>query len=307
MTCLRCHKPFLAPDQMLHGLHPECFCDEFKVEPQTDFRDLFETTSNSGPKARRDTAFKRINSSFFHGRYRKYSGALGAKNFIIKMQEPEFPELPAIEFVSNQLARVLGLQLPGFHFIYFQNQAYAFLSRNLMDVYAPATLDHIYKFLSDDSQFNCQDLCAVIQRETGRLSDVHRFVELCLFDALIGNNDRHGRNLAFLTKSGGVRTLSPFYDNPSYVGIADSAVLGTDLQPRGAIFTSSSTEPKLSDYVSEFKNLKFTSVVDRFRQKVIVKSQVIFETVQLAVALSPPRKNALTQLIENRMQELENG
>lgn len=305
-ACLKCTSA-ISEEEAIHGFHAGCFQAEFEISQLTDFRDLFERSSQTGPKGVRDPAFRKFNSSFFHGRYRKYSGTLESKNYIIKVQQPEFPELPAIEFVSNQIARLLGLHVPSFHFIHFRNQAFAFLSRNLMDIHAPATLDHIYKFVATDSQFNCETLSQIILSETGRLSEVQRFVELCLFDALIGNNDRHGRNLALITKSGGTRILSPFYDNPSYIGIADPMMFGTDIQPRGTIATATTGEPTLKDYVEEFNRLGHSQPIERFGQRVTSKAAAIFSTIRSSVTLSKERAASLVTLIEKRLQEFENG
>lgn len=288
-------------------MHNSCFCTEFNVGPQIDFSDIFEHSGNqekiTGPQA---PTFNKFNSSFFHGRYRKYSGLLGKNNYIIKMEQPEFPELPAVEYICNQLAKIWGLPLPEFHFIKYNNQLSSFLSRNLIDKYAPATLDHIYKFLKEDSNFDCETLSKIILNETERLSDVHRFVEICLFDSIIGNHDRHGRNLAFITRSGG-RILAPFYDNPSYIGIADTFLLSADIQPRGTIQTQASKEPMLKDYVKEFDRLGFTSATERFKQRVLSKNTSAIELIHNSKLLTSARKTALAKLIEKRMRELENG
>ena len=288
-------------------MHPECFSQEFEVEVGIDFSDIFEqTTSQEKITAPEGPANKRYNSSFFHGRYRKYSGSLSKKNYIIKVEEPNFPELPAVEYICNQLAKLLGLQLPQFHYILYNNQVPSFLSRNLMDNYAPATLDHIYKFLGENSSFDCETLSGIIQTQTGRLSDVHKFVEICLFDAIIGNHDRHGRNLAFVTRSGG-RILAPFYDNPSYVGIESNLLLGSDIQPRGTIYTKESKTPSIKDYVQEFKRLGLEPAVEKFGQKVISKSAAMMELIQNNKIISPKRTAALIRLIDSRIKELENG
>jgi serine/threonine-protein kinase HipA len=303
MLCLVCQQEI--KETPMHGMHAACFCAEFKVEPQTDFSDIFEAPSVQ-EKTTEQPVFKRFNSSFFHGRYRKYSGTLGKNNYIMKVEQPEFPELPAVEYISNQIAKVWGLPLPEFHFIKYNNNSFAFLSRNLMDTNAPATLDHIYKFLKEDSVFDCKTLAQIVQVETGRLGDVHRFVEICLFDSIIGNHDRHGRNLAFITKSGG-RTLSAFYDNPSYLGIADPLLLDADIQPRGTIQAGACTEPVVKDYVQEFEKLGLSSATDRFKQRILSKVPAAIELIENTKILSPRRKVAFVKLIEKRIQDLQNG
>lgn len=106
MTCLKCLK-LIPPNEIpIHGMHAACFTAAFGVEQTADFSDLFEQATQSGPREARSLAFQRFNSSFFQGRYRKYSATLGGGNYILKMQQPEYLELPAVEYVCNHVARI---------------------------------------------------------------------------------------------------------------------------------------------------------------------------------------------------------
>jgi hypothetical protein len=301
-----CDKAIEDSAKAVHGLHWDCFISEFNTESESDFIDLVERKSQSAPPSVENTVFDRFNSTFFHGKFRKYSARLCQKNYILKMEQTEFPELPAVEYVSNRIARLLGLQVPDHHLILYKNQTLTFVTRNFMDQFSAATQDHVYKFLKPEDTFSCEVIIRIIKQETRRLSEVHRFVELCLFDALIGNNDRHGRNLAFITRSASVRILAPFYDNPSYVGIADKIMLGADLQPRGFIHCSNTQEPLILDYVAEFRNHQLENVVARFKQRILARKRDIFELIGKARVLSMARRNALIKLIEKRIHEIEN-
>lgn len=306
MNCLKCKTPIVREVDSTHGYHADCFAAEFSTEITSNFTHLVERRAQSAPKNLGDD-FKHFNESFFHGKFRKYSAALGPANYILKMQQAECPELPAVEYLSNQLARLVNISVPDNHLILYSNVQPTFVSRNILDNASAATLDHIYKFLPEDSSFSCEELCEIISRETKRLSEVHKFTEICLFDSLIGNHDRHGRNLSFVTKAGGVRTLSPFYDNPSYIGIADDLMLEADLQPKGTISTKISAEPSIKDYVLEFSRLGYSEEVTKFRNKVVNKMSQIVATVREAPLLSPRRGSAFIKLIEKRLQELENA
>ncbi len=308
MNCLKCNNTIA--ELPVHGFHNRCFAIEFKVTPSrnTNFSKIYEQTANSAaPRTQNDPAFRRFNSSFFHGKYRKYSASLEDRNYILKLGQQDCVELPIIEFICNQLARKLGLEIPDFHLIRFENAHFAFVSRNFMDGLGTATSDHIYKFLDEGFNLDCETLIEAIKKNTGRLSEVERFTELCLFDSWIGNHDRHGRNLTLITKAGSMRTLSPFYDNPSYIGIAEESMLGADHQPRGAIFTFQSEEPTMKDYVIEFNRLGLTSVVERFRQKLTDNSTDLIGIVQNSPLLSEARKKAFITLLEKRLTELENA
>lgn len=303
MNCMRCKKT-IQDENPVHGFHSNCFETEFGLGVNHDFTHLIERRTEIAPGEQK---FGHVNESFFHGKFRKYSGSLGEKNYILKVQQPDCPDLPGVEYVSNRIARLLGIKVPDHHLILFKNQAPTFVSRNIMDHASTATLDHIYKFLPESSKFNCEELSELILRETNRISEVHLFVEICLFDALIGNHDRHGRNLAFVTKGGGLRNLAPFYDNPSYIGIADELMLDSDLQPRGTIATKKTNEPSMTDYVEEFSRLGHQAIVQRFKERTVTKMSSITEIVKSMTVLGLQRISALLRLIEKRFTELENA
>lgn len=303
MKCLSCRQPISGT--AFHGLHQVCFQKQFKLKSPEDFTDLFARSTSSGKANQRNSPFKRFNTSFFHGQYKKYSATLGKETFILKVQQDEAPELPVAEYVSNQVARMLGLAVPVFYLILFNNKRFAFVTRNFMQDYGAATLDHIYKFIDESDPYTCEVLINVIKNQTGKLLDVARFVEICLFDSLVGNHDRHGRNLGFI-HSRGKKILSPFYDNPTYIGIEDQDLLLAHHEPRGAIATHSADAPKMSDYLEEFSRLGFNNICIKFARKVITRFEAIIRLVDDSM-LSLDRKKALISLIERRAQELENA
>ena len=300
MKCLKCAQ---APQRPLfHGFHRPCFQKEFQLDSPQDFTALREKASSD------EKPFKNVNTSFFHGAYKKYFALLGRQSYILKVQQSEYPELPTIEFISNTIAKMLGIPVPPFHFIKFQNSSDTFLSRNILDHHPHAVLHHIYKYLDkDDTTFNCKHLLHTIRQQTQNLRSVHQFVKLCLFDSLIGNHDRHGRNIAFIEKSGKKPILAPFYDNPSYIGIADSTILEADISPRGKIATQKTDEPTTADYVEEFKGLGLENTVKTFHHRVVSHFDKILEVINKEDNLSTKRKRAFVVLIEKRTNELENG
>ena len=169
-----------------------------------------------------------------------------------------------------------------------------------MQDHPSSNLVHIYHYLKEDTEFTCENLVKIIGEQTGRLREIERFVELCLFDSLVGNHDRHGRNLGFIQTAKGLQ-LSPFFDNPSYLGTETEGLLSADVEPRGTISTSATDKPSMSDYVREFKKLGYLDVITRFRENVSlgdIKALVDESFVSLK------RKAAIVTLIEKRLQEL---
>ena len=101
-----------------------------------------ESTSND---------WARITSSFFHGKFRKYSAQLGGKNYLLKVKQEELPELPAMEYLCNQIAKNLGLWVPEHYFIRFQNELDTFACENFMENFPGCDLIHIYRYLKTRS------------------------------------------------------------------------------------------------------------------------------------------------------------
>jgi len=138
--------------------------------------------------------------------------------------------------------------------------------------------------LKNREEHNCEKLVTIIGEKTGRRTEQERFVFLTLADSLIGNHDRHGRNLGFIQSPKGMH-LAPFYDNPSFVGLDNDLMLGADLQPRGAIFTRQTDEPRMKDYILEWNRLGYENVVQSFRKafsqeklKQLIDTRISFDT-----------------------------
>jgi hypothetical protein len=291
--CYKCKKPVDLTESH-EGLHRECFCEWFGVELPEPFEDLVARNEV------RTGEWTEKNSSFFHGKFRKYSARLGSRSYILKVQQPEVPELPATEFLCNQIAASLGIDVPEHYFIRFQNTLDTFVSTNLMQKFPDSDLVHIYRFLQHPGQYNCEELLKVIETETKQIDEIYRFIQLCLFDALIGNHDRHGRNLGLIPSKS--RTyLAPFYDNPSYLALEIPILLDAQHEPRGAIGTKKSQEPTMRDYVDEWVRLGFSEPILDFKRTIHIAN---IETLIAGSFISPKRQSALKRLIQRRYQEL---
>lgn len=292
--CYKCRQP-LKETVAWEGVHPDCFCSWFDLTRPEEFQDVVAQTDRAA-----SNKWTAITSSFFHGKFRKYSARLGNKSYLLKVQQSELPELPAMEYLCNLIAKDFGLKVPHFYFIRFQNQLDTFVSENFMQNYSKSNLVHIYRFLDKPEQFTCEGLYQIISREVKHLDDLQRFITLSLFDALIGNHDRHGRNLG-LIQTGKTSLLAPFYDNPSYLAIEDPLLLGAFHEPRGAIATKATSEPTLRDYVKEWFRMGHKEEVVAFKAKVDIHA--IHRLIEESF-ISEKRKRAFSRLIERRYQEL---
>jgi hypothetical protein len=293
MICSKCGR-ICENERSWYGLHEKCFLQWFHCDSLEKFQNI------SRRQVEEDLPNKVINSSFFHGKFRKYSASLNENKYILKVEESEYPELPATEYLCNQIFQSLNINVPPFYLIFFEEKHFCFVTKNFMENFPESSLVHIYHFLGKNKQYNCENLLRIIEEKTGRLSAQEDFVFLTLADSLIGNHDRHGRNIGLIQSSKGY-VLSPFYDNPSYLGTEIASLLGADHQPAGAIWTKTSKEPVLKDYIFEWKRLGFESVVERFRKQISLdKIQKLIQSSYL----TDKRKEAFFRLICKRTEQL---
>ena len=301
MICLKC-KQEIGNENSKYGLHTDCYTSWFKVSAENDFVSLTQRSSESTDPENKNN-MSQENTSFFHGKFKKYSADLASESYIIKMrEEKEAPELPEVEYVCNQIAHMLGLPIPDYYYIDFYDQRVfvtkVFIKKNSGSV----NLEHIYKFRPDDKH-TCEALADVIGKTTNRPYDVEVFYNTILFDALVGNHDRHGRNLAFLVTPSKT-ILSPIYDNVSYLSLVAGEMLRADFKPTGRIATSETREPTMTNYVKELKRLDQLELVQTFFNKVkMPKIEVLINES----FCSDLMKTALKALINKRSQELKNG
>lgn len=301
--CLFC-KSSLEAKIAKHGHHPECFQKLFELrDEKSDFLELMPSKIEeaSGQKIE-----SRIASSFFHGAFKKYSTRIENKRFILKVQETACPDLPIIEYVSNLMARDLGLDVPDFYYVLLNNQVPTFVTRNILDFHDKSNLVHIWHYLKIDGSTDVKELSIVnlmqiLENETKRPLDLKNFIEVCLFDMFIGNHDRHGRNLALIEKQSS-KILCPVYDNPSYIGILDSSMLGMQVNACGKIYTENKQEPLIDDYIEEFIELGHQEIVESFVKK--LKNYNI-EKPFTGIRMNLKRKKAFKEMIERNLARLK--
>jgi len=297
--CYKCKLEILDKD-LKYGLHNGCFREWFGLDQPEDFKNVVSKTSSE----RSGEEFSSINTSFFLGKFRKYSAELGLHSYILKVQESEYSELPFIEYICNRIGKELELNISDFFIIDFGDSPVpTFVSRNFIKKERRENLLHIYRFLKKKEEFDCCNIIRIIAEQTGKMSEIDRFIELCLFDSLIGNHDRHGRNIGFIEKANS-KELAPFYDNTSYIGIEEYNLLLADHDPRGKIATSETIEPTMKDYVKEFKLLNYKDKVISFCKRIDIKR--IFSLIDESF-MSDKRKVAFKKIVEKRFKELNDA
>lgn len=206
-----------------------------------------------------------------------------------------------MEFLCNQIAHILALSVPAYFLCDLEVKRPCFITYNFMQDYKNSDLKHIYHYLPPGHSFSVETLCSVIGKETGKLPEILKFMHMCLFDAFIGNHDRHGRNIALIV-SPGLTILAPPYDNPSFFGIAE--FLEAQNQPRGRIQTHMHEDPTLLDYIEEFERLGYTQEAKTFLQKMITNKDQILTAVGMSF-LSQKRKGAFMCFLTQKFEEID--
>lgn len=298
MQCLKCLKEIENSTAEYYGLHPECFQEWFNVADTEKFTGLQRRHSSA---LENPNSHSKQNNSFFHGKFKKYSASLAGNSYILKMRQDDAPELPEVEYLCNQIGKELSIPVAKFYYIDFYGDK-IFVTKNFIKQDSPIDLQHIYHFRPDEDH-SCEGLINAISKETGRPLDTRILIKTLLFDSLIGNHDRHGRNLAFIVTSSSTK-LSPIYDNVSYLSLETGPMLQADFNPTGRINTKDTFEPSMIDYVFEFKRLGYQAEIDDFYTRLSIPriNQLITDSF-----CSNLMKQAIKRLIEKRFEELENA
>lgn len=284
-----------------YGQHLTCFEKIFRVEGKIEFSSLIRKSSTSEKVSTNPHL-----TSYFGGNYRKYEGTLGDTKYILKLSKPEYPELAPVEYVCNKIAYHCGLTIPTpFTLIDYGKGELAFVSKNFMDKQSDhATMNHLYHYapLQGPNSYTVEDIAKTIYRETNSPSDADMFFRMVLFDALIGNHDRHGRNMALIVTAKG-KKLTPIYDNPSSLGLESGAILQATFSPRGKIWTKKSHEPEMNEYLEEMNRIDVINIARNFYNEISIDK--IVEYIDESISLSLEMRGALKKLILKRYKDLE--
>jgi len=137
-------------------------------------------------------------------------------NYILKPQNPDYPQMPENEHLSMKLAELFKIDIVPVNMIRLQSGELCFITKRI-DRSPDGTKKHMIDFLqilelADKYMGTMEALGKTIgDLSTNTLLDKLRFFESTVFNYIIGNNDMHLKNHSmFLSDAGWV--LSPFYD-----------------------------------------------------------------------------------------------
>ncbi|MCU0404719.1 MAG: HipA domain-containing protein [Chitinophagaceae bacterium] len=136
--------------------------------------------------------------------------------YILKPQNPDYPQMPENEHLSMKLAALFRISIVPVNMIRLASGELCFITKRI-DRNADGSKNHMIDFLQileleDKYKGTMERLGKTIgELSVNTLLDKLRFFESTVFNYIIGNNDMHLKNYSmFLSDMGWV--LSPFYD-----------------------------------------------------------------------------------------------
>lgn len=137
-------------------------------------------------------------------------------NYILKPQNPDYPQMPENEHLSMKLAELFKIEIVPVNMIRLQSGELCFITKRI-DRNPDGSKNHMIDFLqilelADKYKGTMELLGKTIgDLSANTLLDKLRLFESTVFNYIIGNNDMHLKNHSmFLSEMGWV--LSPFYD-----------------------------------------------------------------------------------------------
>lgn len=225
MNCLCCHRPLLPTENVDAGWHQRCIRDFFG----TDTVPSLEITNDQLTELARQTV---IAGRTVAGVQRKLSVHLsGAESpsrltlvgypagYILKPATPDYPELPEIENLTMNLARMVGITTVPFALIPLQDGTLAYITRRVdRRKSAPwgipmEDLCQLSQRLTEDKyRSSCEQAGKVIARYSSQPGiDLTEFFLLIVFSFVVGNADMHLKNFS-LYRPRKNWILAPAYD-----------------------------------------------------------------------------------------------
>lgn len=109
-----------------------------------------------------------------------------------------------VEFVSNKIADILDISVPLYGFLnigkqkVFATQLFtAKINKEHKDIEVVGEMRPLRTFVG--SNMDLENILNVVKKQSSaKEEDVAKIIQLVVFDALIGNTDRHSENIAFI-------------------------------------------------------------------------------------------------------------
>ena len=161
-------------------------------------------------------------------------------DYFIKFNTDDTPDVTGYEVVSYNIARSLGIEVPDYSLVWIEDEK-AFLTKSLSG--QPVHAFH---------HFNCS-IAYDLQTLAAATPNRQHFIDMCLFDGLILNTDRHAFNYLYKDDY-----LAPLIDNHSSFAVKDFKDTSLHIPVDGV------QAPQLPDYIKAFIDMGCESEVSSF-------------------------------------------
>lgn len=143
---------------------------------------------------------------------------------ILKPAIKEYKETVENEYICLSVAKKLGLKVPGIEIRYANETKYFLIERydreikdgkikriHQEDFSQALNIPSAYKYQAEGGA-SFVDCFEILKKTTRPTVSIKQFIELMVFNYLIGNNDAHGKNFSILHYENGDIELAPCYD-----------------------------------------------------------------------------------------------
>lgn len=226
--------------------------------------------------------------------------------FILKPPSEHYPNLPELEDLTMQLAKLAGLATVPHTLIPLASGELSYLTRRI---------DR-----KDKQKFHTEDMCQLTERMTEAkyrgsyeqiakvitkyserpLLDLTRFYEVVLYCFLTGNNDMHLKNFSMIKADDDKYQLSPAYDL-----VAAELVVEDDDEEMALTLNGKKKRLKRKDFIAAMRNAKLTdkSIENIFQR--FSRAQNQWVRMIDASFLPKEMKAAYQEMILKKMQQLD--
>ena len=138
-----------------------------------------------------------------------YENPATGELFYLKLSKANFPSELWSEIIASKLGQALGFDVLDYNIGYdANNEVIGCLSKSMIDKEKMQNLyhgvdilkDYIETFeVTDKPIYSFQDLQTLCTKHTDFELFLEKFIEIIIFDAIVGNTDRHTENWAFIT------------------------------------------------------------------------------------------------------------
>ena len=229
--------------------------------------------------------------------------------YILKPQTEDYANLPELEFVSMQLAKICGIECVPFGLIKTSDGAYAYITKRIdrifsHDNYKKLPMEDFCQLderLTEDKYSGSYERCGgIIRKHSQNVAlDLSELFLRIVFSYVIGNNDMHLKNFSLISYEKGNYVLSPAYDL-----LAVKLVLKSDLDDLALTLHGKKRKQTKNDFLAFASSIGLNeNAAKKIIDFVISKKEQMINTITESI-LDNEFKEAYKILINTNLLKL---